>query len=102
MLGNQINPLWDTSKASICGLDQYCPFTNGEHYYLKHAKVVTPADPEGIPVYGIQYSYIGVITADGAFIATRRRDHLVGKPLDRELLDDPSKLAAYVRTAYHL
>jgi hypothetical protein len=52
-------------------------------------------EPDGVPIYGLQGALVGVYTKVG-FIATKRRDHLVGKPADLAMLNNPPELAKYV------
>lgn len=54
-------------------------------------------EPEGFCIYGPQQSLIGFITKYG-FVPIIRRDHLIGKNLDRELLEDSDKMKKYLKT----
>lgn len=85
---------WNAKKYyTLCGLDSFCT-QNKAHYRLLGSKEV---DPDGVCIYGPQQSLIGFLTKSG-FVAIRRRDHLIGKPQDRELLEKPEKMFNYLKT----
>lgn len=102
-----VSPIaWDsTIYYTTCGLGWKCT-TSCKHYRLlsergKYIEIENSIsygdDDDGIPIYGPENSYLGVLNKYG-FCVTCRRDHLNGKLVDSALLENETALIKYLKT----